>query len=184
MSLARYAARHVLLAVDRLYRRWHHLSMVGPLLHAGQVQYDGPPRHFADGTELRTGDLLGTLHFDNARIAGLEGNGPGATGLQFRRLLFASLRALAERARPGQLFHGVAVYRGIGWVRHGERIGFIHEPAPDGWRTRWATLHVRLLVWAFAAPGGTAGEARPELTITWLTRRTLVARFGKADCAS
>jgi hypothetical protein len=56
----------------------------------------------------------------------------------------------------------------------------VHEPAGGGWRSRWIVRHVRLLVWAFAAPGGTAMKARPELTVSWLTRRAL-DRFARED---
>jgi hypothetical protein len=178
MSIVRHTVRRCLMIVDRLYRRRHRLSPVGPLLFAGRVRYDGPPRRFADGTELKPGEAVGTLHFDNARIAALNGTGPGATGLRFRRLLFASLRALAGLSLPARAFGDVAVYRSVGWLRHGDRIGFIHEPAPDHWRNRCLAVHVRLLVWAFAPPGGTALDARPELTVTWLTRRALLERFG------
>lgn len=178
MNVARQTARRCLGVVDRLYRRRHRLFPVGPLLFAGHARYDGPWRRFHDGTELRTGDAVGTLHFDNARIAALDGTVPGVTGLRFRRLLFASLRALADLSRPGGTFEHVAVYRSTGWLRHGEKIGFVHESAAGGWRHRCVTVHIRLLVWAFAPPGGTAMNARPELTITWLTRRTLLERFG------
>lgn len=178
MNGPRHVVRRLLILVDRLYRWRHRLCRVGPLLFAGRARYDGPSRRFADGTDLRTGDPLGTLHFDNARIAALDGSMPGATGLRFRRLLFASLRALAGLSAAGQPFHDVGVYRGLGWVRHGEKLGFVHEPAPGGWRNRCVTAHVRLLVWAFAPPGSTAMGARPELTVTWLTRRALLAGFG------
>jgi hypothetical protein len=178
MNLARSAARHVLVTVDRLYRRWHRLTPSGPLLFAGRTRYRGPTRRFADGTVLESGAPLGTLHFHNARIAALNGATPSATGLQFRRLLFASLHALAELSHHHPAFRDVAVYRGVGWVRHGEQLGFLHEPAPAGWRNRWVAAHVRLLVRVFAAPGGTALDARTPLTITWLTRRALLERFG------
>jgi hypothetical protein len=180
MNAARHAARRVLGIVDRLYRRWHGLAPVGPLLFVGRTRYQGPARRFDDGTELRTGDPLGTLHFDNSSIAALDGAAPGATGLRFRRGLFASLRELAELSQPDRPLGDLVAYRGIGWVRHGEKIGFVHEPAGGGWRSRWVALHVRLLVWAFAAPGGTAMQARPELTVSWLTRRAL-DRFAHGD---
>jgi hypothetical protein len=153
------------------------------VLHVGRGRHDGPPRRFADGTELRTGDPLGVLHFDNARISALDGGTPRAVALQFRRVFFASLHELAALAAQDGTFGAIAVFRGIGWIRHGERIGFLHEPAPAGWRARWAILHVRLLVWAFTPRGGTAVDAPKALTVSWLTRRALMERFGGGRAA-
>jgi hypothetical protein len=178
MERLRRVVRHCLRAVDGIYHRWHRLQPVGPLLFVGCGRYDGPARRFADGTELRPGDLLGTLHFNNARIAALDAGTPAAIGLSFARLLFKSLRTLADLTRCDERFREVKVFRGIGWLRHGAHLGFINEPVPESRHLRFLAMHIGLLVWAFAPPKGTAIAASPEPTITWLTREALVKRFG------
>jgi hypothetical protein len=178
MEWVRRLVRLGLRAVDAIYHRWHRLQPVGPLLFIGREQYRGPARCFPDGTELQPGDLLGQIHFNNARIAAIEAATPGAIGLSFARLLFASLRALAQRIEADHRFVAVKAFRGVGWLRHGEQIGFIHEPFPDGRRKRYISWHIGLLVWAYAPAGGTAIAARPQPMITWLTRGALLRRFG------
>lgn len=178
MEYARRIVRLCLRAVDGLYHRWHRLQPVGPLLFVGHGRNSGLARHFADGTELRPGDALGILHFNNARIAALDAATPNAIGLGFARLLFESLRTLADLCRGDERFRDIKVFQGIGWLRHGEQVGFINEPVPEGGRKRFLQLHVGLLVWAFAPRKGTAIAASPEPTVNWLTRDALLKRFG------
>jgi hypothetical protein len=178
MEAVRRMVRSCLRGVDALYRLRHRLRPVGPVLLIGREGYDGPNRRFPDGTELGSGALIGTLHFDNARIAALDAETPNAIGLSFARLLMESLANLAELARVGGPYGDVAVFRGIGWMNQGERIGFVSEPFPEGRRKRFLTLHIGLLVWAFAPTRGTAIVARPQPRLIWLTRDALLQRFG------
>jgi hypothetical protein len=179
MRRLRRFARVVLAGVDRLYQRWHHLRPVGPLMFVGRTRYQGPTRQFDGGTTLEPGDPLGTLHFDNARLAALEGGSPTATGLKFARQLFRSMRSLGELATQDEAFRDVAVFQGIGWIRHGTELGLIHEPYPPGPRQRFLARYLRLLVWAFAAEELTAQHTRPEPTVTWLTRDVLLSNFAR-----
>ncbi|HUG97969.1 MAG TPA: hypothetical protein VMQ83_02180 [Gammaproteobacteria bacterium] len=180
MNRLRLFARRILERVDRLYRRWHHLRPVGPLMFVGLTRYRGPARSFADGATLAPGDPLGTLHFDNARLAALGHDSPNATGLQFARQLFRSMRSLGELAMHDEEFRDVAVFQGIGWIRHGGELGLVHEPFPPGPRRRFLARYLRLLVWAFAADERTAAQVHPEPTVTWLTRDVLLERFARA----
>jgi hypothetical protein len=173
----RRIVRLCLRAVDGLYHRWHGLQPVGPLLFVGQERNSGLARRFADGTELGAGDIFGILHFNNARIAALDAGTPSAIGLSFARLLFESLRALADLSRGDERFREIKVFQGIGWLRHGGQIGFIIEPVPEGRRKRFLAMHIGLLVWAFAPRNGTALAASPEPTLSWLTRAALLKRF-------
>lgn len=179
MRPLRLLARRCLSAVDWLYRRLHGLRPVGSLLYIGQTRYQGPSRRFPDGTVLEPGDLLGTLHFDNAGIAALETGTTVATGLKFARQLLRSLRSLGEFVTRDETFRDVKVIQGVGWIRHGAEVGFIHEPYPSGWRQRFLACHLRLLVWAFAAEERTAKLSRPEVTVSWLTRNVLLTRFAR-----
>lgn len=179
MERVRRIVRSCLRRVDALYRLRHRLRPVGPLLLVGRDRYSGPAKRFPDGTELRSGDSIGTLHFDNARIAALDAETPNAIGLSFARLLLESLRNLAELSGAHGPFGDVAAFRGIGWLRQGARFGFINEPFPEGRRKRFLAVHIGLLVWAFAPTGGTAIVARPEPRVSWITRDTVLTRFGR-----
>ena len=177
MEPVRRMVRNCLRRVDDLYRVRHGLVRVGPLLLVGRDRHDGPVRRFPDGTRVESGDPIGTLHFDNTRIASLDAATPNAIGLSFTRLLLQSLGCLAELARAGGPYGDIAVFRGIGWTRQGERLGFISEPFSEGRRKRYLAVHIGLLVWAFAPRGGTAISARPEPRLIWMTRDTLLERF-------
>jgi hypothetical protein len=179
VSRSRLVARRCLTGIDRLYRRLHRLQPVGPLMLIGLTRYRGPARRFDDGATLEPGDLVGTLHFDNARLAALETGTTSATGFQFARGLFRSMRSLRELVVRDEAFREVAVFQGIGWIRHGAELGFIHEPLPPGPRHRFVAWYLRLLVWAFAADEHTAEQTRPEPTVTWLTRDVLLDRFAR-----
>jgi hypothetical protein len=166
--------------VDDLYRRRHGLQPVGEVLHAGRARYHGPAREFPDGTRLALGDFIGTLHFDNARIARIEADTAARAARCFARLMLESLRILADRAHRDGMFSDLAVYHAVTWLApHGERIGFITEPFPAGLRKRLLSAHSRLLVWAFAPARQTRANARPDPTVYWLTRRELLRQFGR-----
>jgi len=163
---------------DRAYHRYHRLEAVGPLFLVGSQRYAGAERRFADGTVLLTGDWLGTLHFDNRRIASLGGgHGRHLTAWQFTRLLRESLRALAAFSitRAGE---PLAVYQGTTWMQpHGLTRGFTCDPLPDGWRARLLRWHFRLLRACFApATFRNAGELEPRHF--WITRTELRRHFG------
>ena len=180
MNRMRLLIRKGLTRIDSLYRRWHRLQAVGPMLFVGQTRYQGPSRCFPDGTRISRGDLIGTIHLNNAAIAELAGKSPGAIGLGFARLLLLSLRSLAASIDDSPESRRIVVFQGLGWLNHGGQIGFITEPAAAGAGNRLSGRYLRLLVWAFAPADGTATRARPSPTVTWLTRQALEQRFAEA----
>lgn len=179
MKLLRALAQHGLGAVDRVYRRWHRLQPVGPVLHVGRTRYRGPGREFADGATLRPGDFIGTMHFDNQRIAALAHHSRSATGMHFARLVFPSLRRLGELLENDEAFRDVVVMQGVGWFDHGTTLGIVNEPIPPGPRRRLLARYLGLMAWAFAPDQGSAGDARRDPTVTWITRGVLLTRFAR-----
>lgn len=179
MKALRILAQRCLGAVDRVYRRWHHLRPVGPVMYVGRTRYRGPERRFADGATVRAGDFIGTMHFDNERLAALANHSPSATGLHFARLVFPSLRRLGELLQTDEAFREVAVVQGVGWFHHGTDLGVVIEPIPPGPRRRFLARYLRLLAWAFAPDERSARNVRPEPTVTWLTRDVLLTRFAR-----
>jgi hypothetical protein len=182
MDWIRKITQSCLLRVDNLYRIRHQLQPVGEVLYVGRSRYSGPAKEFANGTRLAPGDLVGTLHFNNARFPRIEGDTSRRAALHFVRLMLKSMHILADRARQDPMFADLAVYQAVSWLPpHGQRIGFITEPFPDGARKRLIAAYFRLLVWAYAPAKETRASARPDPTIYWLTRMELLRRFGDAS---
>lgn len=182
MQLMRHIAQRCLGRVDALYHRWHGLQPVGEVLYVGRTRYRGPTMTFADGTQLKAGDFMGTLHFNNARFTRMEAHTPTQAAFRFTRLMLESMRVLAEQGRRDPLFSELAVYHAVSWLRpHGAQIGFFTQPVPAGPRKYFLNLYFRLLVWVFAPAQKTRAAARPEPTIYWLTREQLRLRFAKVS---
>lgn len=180
MEWMRHIVQRCLVRVDKLYHRWHGLQPVGEVLYVGRTRYRGPTVTFADGTQLKSGDLMGTLHFNNARFPRLEADTSIRAAFRFTRLMLASMRILAEQERQDPLFSELEVYHAVSWLRpHGAQIGFLTEPVPPGPRKYLSSVYFRLLVWAFAPAQETRDKANPEPTIYWLTREQLQQRFGQ-----
>lgn len=185
MDWVRQIAQSALGTVDDLYHKRHRLQPVGEILYAGRSRYRGPARQFADATRLAPGDLVGTLHFNNARFSRIEADSSSRAALRFVRLMLESMQILADRARHDPRFSDLVVYHAVSWLPpHGRRMGFTTEPFPHGSRKRLIAAYFRLLVWAFAPAGQTRASARPDPTIYWLTRRQLLHRFGELRDAS
>lgn len=182
IPLRRRIAQRCLSWVDQRYHRWHGLQPIGEVLYVGRTQYRGPAMTFADGTELKPGDAMGTLHFNNARFPRLAAHTPTQAAFRFARLMVGSMRILAEKERLDPLLSELAVYHAVTWLRpHGAQLGFFTQPVPAGPRKYFISLYFRLLVWTFAPAQETRAAANPEPTCYWLTREQLLLRFGKVS---
>lgn len=185
MHWPRAVARACLARVDTLYRRRHELRPVGPLLYVGRARYAGPAMTFPDGTALARGDLYGTLHFDNSRIASLGEVSLNRSGVRFGRLLRDSLAALAEASREHAPLADLPAFHGVTWIReHGAQVGFVSEAVPRGLRRRLLTAHFRLLRWAFAPSLRAARAETPDPRMFWLTRTDLQQNLGRKSAPS
>lgn len=180
-SLTRAFATRCLEGWERLYQHRHQLQPVGPLLFVGFRQYTGIERRFPDATTLVRGDRVGTLHFNNARIASLGlGQGRHATAWQFTRLLRESLEALAIFSVTSDA-QSVAVYEGTTWMQsHGFKVGFVTEPLAQGWRAQLLRLHFRVLRACFAPADFRTRSAAIAPRNFWITRSQLQTNFGQA----
>lgn len=166
---------------ERVYHRVYRLRAMGDLIHLGLASYHGPARILADRTRINPGDRLGILHFDNQRLADIEQHpgSPRHRAFVFLRMLRDSLTVLAHHARAEPEIERLAVFRGVTWMpSRGRHLGFETEPLPSGLHSRWLKLHFRIILRAFYPE--TASERAQQPYIYWLTRRQLLARFGKA----
>jgi hypothetical protein len=177
-----------MLKVDRLYQRRFALRAVGSALYLGVAPYRGEPVHFRDGTGLVAGELIGTLHFNNANAlaAGERAQNNDLAGVRFVQLLRDSLIALAEsvRGNPDWLAN-VNVFHGVTWVPPaGGKYGFQSEEYPAGIKRRWLSLHFRLLMWTFAPSARTRATAIASPRVFWITRGELLENFGPNSIAA
>jgi len=166
--------------VDDFYRNRHRLQPVGEILYVGRSRHRGPPLQFADGTRLATGDMVGKLHFNNARFLQIEAETSRGAASRFVRLMLESLHILADKARQDPVFSDLTVYHAVsGLPPHGQRIGFITEPFPEGIWKGLIAAYFRVLVWVYAPAAQTRASAKPAPTVYWLTRKELLQRFGE-----
>lgn len=162
---------------DAVYCRVLRLRAIGPLLQVGCARYGGPTRVFSDGTTLRPGDRVGSLHFDNVRAAALhQADKPRLGALRFARLLRTSLQDLAALALLDPDLRELEVYRSISWLRpHGRQFGFVVEPLDDGLRSRLLRTYFRFLLRTFLT---SQPLVAPAPHVFWLTRHQLLQHFG------
>jgi hypothetical protein len=151
----------------------------GYIMRLGLVRYRGPVLAFKDGSVLRPGDLAGELHIDNRRAAQLHTQGKG--GIRYRREVFRMLSVLARDLKTRPEYAEVRAVGGptLFW-EEATFAGFEHWPVPP-LRRWWLTWWERFLL-ARYHPAGRARLAeghRTELRQTWMSRRTLLERYGR-----
>ncbi len=171
--------RRAIERIDERYRKRLQLTPVGPLLYVGLERHEGASFALPDGTVIGSGELVGRLHFNNARAAAVEATSRGQAGIRFARLLRNSFAELAQRSRDETQLHNVQLFEGITWLRaHGRGVGFAADPLPQGPRLWLLSAYFRLLIWAFApvATRAAMNDVRPHRFR--ISRRALQESFG------
>ncbi len=132
--MLRFSWKRAIAVYDRVYRFLHRLdtprSEVGPALRIETCRCYRTVT-LSDGTVVRRGDRIVALHTNNDRVGALHLNGGSAmaTGLEFRRELLASLRALAALAGPDQPLADIRAFVAVTILHHGlPRLGFERDP--------------------------------------------------------
>ena len=150
----------------------------GYVVRLGVIRYRGPGLTLQDGTVVRRGDLVGELHVDNRRAAALHEGRKG--GFRYRREVFRALPALARDLRTRPEYQMIQVVGGpsLFW-EEAAVAGFEHRPLPAFTRW-WLTWWERYLLARYHPAGRRRlGEGdRRELRQIWMTRRTLLDRYG------
>ena len=187
MGTPRLRYPRVIAGYDRAYRLWCGLdrpaAAVPPALRV-EIRRSYRTVRFAGGPVIQRGERVGMIHLDNARLSALheKGRSPMTIGLEFRRLVIASLDALAERVRPGQPLAKVSAFMAVTIFHHGlQRLGF--EPEPDGLVWPGLTAAYQRALLASRHPIGDfrlhrVASARAERL--WISRDRLLARYGTA----
>lgn len=171
--------------LDRLetwFERRYDIRPVGDggyIIRLGLIRYRGPALTFRDGTVVKRGALVGEIHVDNRRAAALHEGGRG--GLRYRREVFRALPALARDVRTRPEYRAIEIIGGpsLFW-EEARLLGFEHWRLPAvtrWWLTRWE----RFLLARYHPAGRRrlAEGNRKELRQIWMTRRTLLERYGK-----
>ena len=176
--LFRGLMRLVLRLVDLVYHWRHKSEAIGPMLLVNPIIHDGPDKQFADGTIIHHGDRIAAIHFDNRVTGNFTSRSSRAAALEFLRLLFESLEALAQRAANDPDYARYPVYQGITWFSpHGMKMGFETEPMADSHRRSYLMRFFRVLVWVVAPAKETRGRTQLEPTVFWMTRQQLLDRY-------
>jgi hypothetical protein len=155
-------------------------AKVGPVFRLEVRRWRREVR-FTDGTSLRRGERAGVIHLDNDAVVRLHRIGlpETATGLEFRRLVLASLAELARRAAPGGPLDDVRAFAALTIYPYGlERMGFERDRATAG-SLVVAAYQRALVAWLFpGARGRMAHRLRAEML--WIPRHRLLAHHGGA----
>lgn len=168
--------------LDGWFERRYKIRPIGEggyIFRLGLVRHRGPQLDFKDGTVVRPGDMVAELHLDNPRAAGLHTQ--GRPGFRYRREVFRALPALARELSTRPEYRSLPAVCGASLIwAEAERAGFEHRPYPafTRWWLTWWERHL-LAQYHPAGRKRLAEGRRTEVRQIWMTRRTLLARYGR-----
>ncbi|RUO28038.1 hypothetical protein CWE12_12480 [Aliidiomarina sedimenti] len=141
------------LCYDRAYRRWHKLEPVDDFLQVKKQLYQGEPQVFRDGTQVKAGDAILVLHFNNDFMAQLHQRTKQTSSRRvawfFGKALISSMARLHESLQVQCAQQEIKAITGVTWFKtHGDKVGFESHPLPEGWRRWLLHWHFRLLLLA------------------------------------
>jgi hypothetical protein len=150
-------------------------------------RHRGRPIKLEDGCEVRPGDPIIKLHFDNAWIDEKRRSSSGAGSRVFPRGFVSyskeGLQLLATEVAGGKYDSIVALY---GWTAvhaHARRLGFQVVDLPDTLRVKLARLHITALMQSQSIPWlrkYAASRKSVEVKAVWLSRAELLRIHGSA----
>lgn len=151
----------------------------------------------ADGTEVVPGDPVLEIHFWNEHIPEMGPDGPDlAWAARFLKRWLHSLRLLARYIQNSPECAHIVAVRGVSsFASHvlakyehvTRQMGFeMHREIPRNRREEvicfFISLYVWVIVWALN-PAGLRGKplASAERSSLWISRKTLIDRFGRLE---
>jgi hypothetical protein len=150
-------------------------------------RHKGRPVKLEDGYEVRPGDRVIKLHFDNAWINEKRGSSSGSGSRAFPRGFVSyskeGLQLLATEVADGKYGSIVAVYGWTAFNAHARRLGFQVIDLPNTLRTKLARLHVTALMQSHGIPWlkrYSAPRRIVEVKAVWLSRAELLRIHGSA----
>jgi len=177
---------------DAAYRRLHGLQDLptgrGSVLQIGVARYRGRRLSLRDGTVVRAGDLVGTLHFHNKAVAALHDGKPDAvrSGILILRAFERSMKVLVRLSDEHPRYRAMKAIRATTiFYQAVENLGFDIFPLPfrpAGWIV---SAYQRFLLARFH-PLGRARENRKtfESRTVWVSVREIRRRYGDKSSPS
>ena len=194
-----YVLRAMVLALEGLLRRQGHVQEFTPdeecILRIALTTYK-KDFELSDGTKVRAGDKICELHLWNEHIPPMPPEGPDLKwGVRFYRLAVKSLRSLAAYMVADQMQDIAALGGQMAFLEKDDspvlasvaaQLGFdiVNLTAQAGrWRRFthfWENIFSRALMWTFN-PASLRGKRflRLQRYRLWMSRRTLLQRYGK-----
>jgi hypothetical protein len=147
--------------------------------------YKGCPIGLKDGCEVKPGDRVIKLHFNNAWIVERRRAGSGSEKRDFPRGFVSHLKEglhlLASEIADGKYDTIIAVYGWTAFHAHAGRLGFQVIDLPNSLRVRLARLHITALMQGQQIPWFKKHVtfARPvQVKAVWLSRGELLRIHG------
>lgn len=177
--------------LDPILSRWEQADRrrrhIRPIRREGVLglefgRHSGPPIVLSDGTTIRRGDPVATVHIENARMRAVATSDWQARGLAEAR---ADLRSLAAWAARQPAERRPVAY--IGFTLMGplaRRVGFEVHPRPRTWRTRLDDWFLRWLLAHWSPEGRDRlrhGAGALRSSDVWLSHAALQRRYGTAQ---
>jgi len=148
-------------------------------------RHKGCPIKLQDGCEVKPGDPVIKLHFNNARINEKRRSSSSSGRRVFPRGFVSyskeGLQLLATEVANGKYDGIVAVYGWTAFHAHARRLGFQGMDLPDSLRVKLARLHVTALMQSQSIPWFRrhVTSARPvQVKAVWLSRGELLRIHG------
>ena len=172
----------VLALIEQIDRRRRGIRPIRPgaVLGLELRRHRRAPIPLRDGTVISPGDLVGLIHFDNARLRDLTSSGSLLPAWQQGRGDLPALARWAARQPPG---HRPVAFFGEGL--HGAvaaRVGFEVRPRPRTWYTRLQDWYFRGLLARWSRLGRarlTVGRGDFHAAEYWLSAARLAELHGR-----
>jgi hypothetical protein len=167
--------RELLDIVDDIYRWVHNSEPIGTIFFIKLKTYRGDILTLSDGTVVKHGNKICTLHFNNERIALIHRESEGSAGFSFARHLDLSLSALAKKLHNDKGYEEVVALSGITWMpRSGaKKIGFDSYPVCGTYRLFWLKLKFSLYL-SSVGKKKAASKIRPHAF--WMSKKRLLVQ--------
>lgn len=189
--------------IDWLQRRAQGVFEFSPgdecLLRLAIVRAEHPVQ-LADGTRIERDELVAALHLWNEHLPSLSETGPSFAWVnRIRRQMIGSLVALAEYAEAAPEMHAIAAYcariafaargRRTVMMQVGARFGFERvEAGPPGIGRQvhdfFDNIWLCGMLWTFNPRGLTHQGFFRDRDDYWISRQTLIDRYGRRDPTS
>ena len=141
-----------------------------------------------DGCEVRPGEPVIKIHFNDAWIAERLRSSSGSGTIGFPRGFFYyfkdGLQLLATEVAEGKYGHIVAVYGWTAFYAHARRLGFQVIDLPNTLRIKLARLHIAALMQSHQAPRfrkHISSRKSVEVKAVWLSRAALLGIHGSVQ---